>query len=338
MNQNFEQYFPADFLTDYILQNETGLQRLQTYSIFRFLTAAENSGFLSIAAFQKDLNYMLSEESFAVIEDYLSKDLYFSPSFRENSYDAILLYDAIIMVDSEDSNGFSKVKQIFSLACPKILQINFSSLTEEFSILPEQELEFFGALSLLTYENPSFFTKQISKFAHGYCESLHFTYEDFLLYSFMDEYFETKNCLSNPKYQELIHTLVIATLKAHDTDLEKCVKEIISRQLSHPHSKFAGIYRYGAMDFVASSDFAKECNMFRHLLDYAVTYELRNNLFDFHLEEERLITLDNWKEKLKWYHIQYDNAYELAISSFYTAYLSKKLLKSQFEKNLSLFR
>ena len=51
-------------------------------------------------------------------------------------------------------------------------------------------------------------------------EDLHFTCEDFILYDFMDEYFETKNCSANPAFQEMTDTLVLATLQSFDTDLE----------------------------------------------------------------------------------------------------------------------
>lgn len=49
----------------------------------------------------------------------------------------------------------------------------------------------------------------------------------------------------------------------------------------------------------------------------------------------RIITLDNWKEKLKWYHVQYDSAYAHAISLFYSASVSQQLLKKQFMEKLN---
>lgn len=38
--------------------------------------------------------------------------------------------------------------------------------------------------------------------------------------------------------------------------------------------------------------------MLANLFRYAALYELRSHLFDFHLDEDRLITLDNWQTEL----------------------------------------
>lgn len=326
MSTYFETYFPTEFLQDYITQQEDGLERFQIYSIFRFLSAAEKNETISGKELQKKLNYDITPESFDKITDYLSQDYYFSPSFRENSFDTVFLLDAITMVESVDTHGFKHLKEILEHACPHVLSLDFGNISTD--------MEFYGALATLSFEYPADISEHLDKIAAAYQEDFHFTSEDFVLYDFMDEYFEAKNCRNNPKYLELIDTLVIATLKAQDTSLQACVMETAHKQLQHPYSKFAGLYRYGAIDFTSDFDLEKDCQMFKNILNYAVTQELRSNLFDFHLEEDRIITLDNWKEKLKWYHIQYSNAYELAISSFYAAKLSRKLLKKEFSAQL----
>ena len=56
--------------------------------------------------------------------------------------------------------------------------------------------------------------------------------------------------------------------------------------------------------------------LMKHILSYAPAYELRNNLYDYHLDEDKTITLTNWKENLKWHYVQYTNVYNLALSSF----------------------
>lgn len=335
MNQYFDQYFPVDFIKEYVEQNEMGLERLQTYAIFRFLSAADKKGKISVPDLQKKLGYEMTLESFDAITDYLAQDLYFSPSFREDSCDTMLLYDAITMAETVDQNGFSTIKEVMDAICPDVLAIDFGNVSVELHLPKNQEPDFFAALAILSFEYPALLVQHLEKFSSVYSENFQFTCEDFVVYDFMDEYFETQNCRSNPKYLELIDTLMVATLKAQDTSLQDCVLEIAQKQLKHPYSKFAGLYQYGAMDLVSDRNYEKDCAMFEHLLEYAVTYELRSNLFDFHLDEDRVITLDNWKEKLKWYHIQYNNAYELAISSFYGAVLSRKLLKKDFEHSLN---
>ena len=74
--------------------------------------------------------------------------------------------------------------------------------------------------------------------------------------------------------------------------------------------------------------------LMKHILSYAAAYELGNNLYDYHLDEDKTITLTNWKENLKWHYVQYTNVYNLALSSFVAACYSRKLLQKQFEENL----
>ena len=149
----------------------------------------------------------------------------------------------------------------------------------------------------------------------------------------MDEYFETKNCSANPAFQEMTDTLVLATLQSFDTDLENFTLDGLF-QLKHPAGRFAAIYRSGAIDMKDLPVPADAAVLMKHILSYAAAYELRNNLYDYHLDEDKTITLTNWKENLKWHYVQYTNVYNLALSSFVAACYSRKLLQKQFEENL----
>lgn len=334
-NTYLEPYFSPVFLADYIRENPNGLKRFQIYTLYCLLSAAdENSG--STAHFLYQLtDAPLSESSWQVIENYLEEDFYFSPEIQLDSYNVVLLYYAIWII--EDSSGEQNrfLTQIFSKYCPKVQQITPTDVSADLTNIEGDSAAFFGALVYISCTAPAQLTKFLPRFADIYWKELHFTCEDFILYNFMDEYFEISNCRSNPKFQKLISTLSLATLKAQDVTLEECTLSEGLQQLRHPYSQFAGLYRYGAPVFSEDENPQKACERMQHLLNYAVTYELRRNLFDFHLDEDRIITLDNWEEKLKWYHVQYDSAYAHAISLFYTATLSQKLLKMQFLNNLS---
>ncbi len=327
-------YFSPVFLTDYIRENLNGLKRFQIYNLFRFLSAADEKSGTTAHFLCQLTNAPLSEHSWQVITDYLEKDFYFSPAIHSDSYDAFLLYYAIWLIEDRSGKRDRFLYQIFSQYCPIVQHIQPSDASADLPIAKGDALAFFGFLAYISCLAPAQLSKFLPKFADIYWEELHFTCEDFILYNFMDEYFEISNCRSNPKFQKLIAALSDATLKAQNVTLEECTAADGIQQLCHPSSQLAGLYRYGALDFSDFEDSKKACKKMQHLLDYAVTCELRRNLFDFHLDEDRIITLDNWTEKLKWYHVQYDSAYAQAISSFYTAALSQKLLKMQFLDHL----
>lgn len=140
-------------------------------------------------------------------------------------------------------------------------------------------------------------------------------------------------CSANPAFQEMTDTLVLATLQSFDTDLENFTLDGLF-QLKHPAGRFAAIYRSGAIDMKDLPVPADAAVLMKHILSYAAAYELRNNLYDYHLDEDKTITLTNWKENLKWHYVQYTNVYNLALSSFVAACYSRKLLQKQFEENL----
>ena len=333
-NTYLEPYFSPVLLTDYIRENPNGLKRFQIYNLFRFLVAADEDSHTTAHFLRQLSDASLSEASWQTISDYLEEDFYFSPAMRADSYDTILLYYAIWLIEDTSAQRDRILRNLFSHYCPKVMEIDSIDPSKDITITEGDDLAFFGTLVQISCQAPAQLAYLLPKLADCYWEELHYTCEDFVLYDFMDQYFEISNCRSNPKFQKLIDTIAIATLKAQDTTLEECtVKEGIA-QLEHPTSQFAGLCRYGGLSFQNTGEPAQNRNKMKHMLEYAVTCELRSNLFDYHLEEDRIITLDNWEEKLKWYHVQYDSAYAHAISLFYTATLSQKLLKAQFMENL----
>ena len=210
--------------------------------------------------------------------------------------------------------------------------MDFSNVDVDLDLLLQTEVQFYAALAICSIHYSTLIAL-LPKFAAAYMEDLHFTCEDFILYDFMDEYFETKNCSANPAFQEMTDTMVLATLQSFDTDLENFTLDGLF-QLKHPAGRFAAIYRSGAIDMKDLPVPADAAVLMKHILSYAAAYELRNNLYDYHLDEDKTITLTNWKENLKWHYVQYTNVYNLALSSFVAACYSRKLLQKQFEENL----
>ena len=80
-----DQLFPPAFLVNYT-KEPAGRQRVLTYSLFRFLSC--------VAEEQPDLAQFLAdqvscpsaEDSFEILEDYLSADDYFSPSIAADGF------------------------------------------------------------------------------------------------------------------------------------------------------------------------------------------------------------------------------------------------------------
>ena len=73
--------------------------------------------------------------------------------------------------------------------------------------------------------------------------------------------------------------------------------------------------------------------LMKHILSYAAAYELRNNLYDYHLDEDKTITLTNWK-KPEMALCTIHQCIQSRLSSFVAACYSRKLLQKQFEENL----
>lgn len=335
MNQCYDQFFPTEFLIDYLENgSEQAQDRFITYVMFRFLAAASDDNSALPAALHQELAYSVSAEDFSKITEFLAQDFYFSPSLREGTFDSYLLLCALQIMADASGKGNVIFSQHLSDICPQIASTDFDEPELDFDTLIQTEADFFAALYQVFTRHRISFDELLPKFAARYWADLHFTCEDFVLYDFMNEYFGLKNCLTNESFQELIDTLVTATLNYNDSSLSLLAASTVPTLLNGGASQFAGTKRFGSVALCDSFTADEIERMLTELFRYAAAYELRNNLFDFHLDEDKIITLENWKEKLHWHYVQYSNVYELAISSFYSACLSRRLLKKDFEEQL----
>lgn len=327
-----EPQFPTAFILNYI-KNDTGKKRFLIYTTFRFLSFAGDNDITLAAHLKEKLKISYTAENFSTVLDFLSADDYFSPSFRADSFDILFLYDAITLVE-RGQEGFAILDEMLLVKAPVVSGLSYTDPTLDLSNLLPTGMDFYAALTIAALHTPEALPSVLSKFAAAYQDDFHFTCEDFILFDFMDEYFEQPNCCQHPAFIELVDALVAGTLNYYNTDFGTMVETELTQCQAGVSSRFAGTKRFGSIALPAIDDHDRACHMLAALFRYAAIYELRSNLFDFHLEDDKLITLDNWKEKLRWHYVQYSNVYEMAISSFYTAMLSLELLKNQFQKNI----
>ncbi len=339
---DFNPDFPADLLIEYLEHGpRKGLQRFKTYTTYRFFCSLSrklspsNHGVPALVQMLGTLSeYELHPDSFDTISEYLMEDSYFSPAIASDSFDTLYLYYAICITADPDGIGQILLDKLLSEHCPDVLKAGYDDASFTLDFVYENELAFWAALYICLTNYEAELPSLLPEFSRIYWKDLHFTCADFVVYDFADEYFETKDCFHKEAFQELIQTLVLATLQSFRTDVKQlCIDALFP--LKHPASRFAGLYSFAGIDVkdLPSLDTAEQ--MMQHLLEYAAAYELRNNLFDYHLEEDNTITLDNWKEKLKWHYVQYTNVYNMAFDTFYSAVLANKLLKKQFLENIA---
>ena len=88
--------------------------------------------------------------------------------------------------------------------------MDFSNVDVDLNFYCRQKYSFMPALAICSIHYSTLIAL-LPKFAAAYMEDLHFTCEDFILYDFMDEYFETKELFCQPRFQEMTDTLVLAT-------------------------------------------------------------------------------------------------------------------------------
>lgn len=334
MNQPNEQLFPTEFILNYI-EDDAGKKRFLTYILFRFLSAAGTTHAELPALLKENLSAAFCPEDFSFLETYLAADYYFSPSLDQDSFEPLYLYAAITVIEDQVPADAVFIEKLLVDLCPAA--VHFGDPADIVSApAPQTEAEFYGALLYACIHCAAVLPKLLLAFTAVYQESYHFTCEDFILFDFMDEYFEEKNCRQNPSFTELIDTLVAATLNYYNTDFGTILESEIARGLAGSNARLAGVKRFGSVrsDSITDTDKDRACHMLAELFRYAAIYELRSNLFDFHLEDDRQITLTNWKENLRWHYVQYANVYNLALDSFHAAVLSKEILKRQFTENL----
>ena len=128
----------------------------------------------------------------------------------------------------------------------------------------------------------------------------------------------------------LIYEKLTETVIAHRRQALILVPEIaLSQQLFERLQK-----RFGALGLTRLPDHDTCLALLSESFRYAALYELRSNLFDYHLEEDRLVTADNWKDTIRFHFVQYQHIYEQALDGFYAAVLSRKLLLAEFSEEL----
>lgn len=334
MDQFKEQLFPSEFILDYI-QEDAGNQRFLTYVLFRFFSFAGEMDVSLASVCKQQLEFTHASDAFSCVEDYLHADYYFSPSLHADSYEPLYLYAAICMINNASSSSQTFIDSKIAELCPVIAGLSYEDTDMDLAALLQTGADFYAALYLSATHSKDTLKAMLPKFTEAYQEEFHFTSEDYILFDFMDEYFEQKHCLKHAGFIELVNTLVAATLNYHNTDFGSLLEQEVAQMQSGISSRFAGGKLFGSVRFSDNLPTEKGYHMLADIFRYAAIYELRSNLFDFHLEDDQLITLDNWKENLRWHYVQYANVYHMALDSFYAVLLSRKLLKRQLEDNLA---
>ena len=331
MNQYDTPYFSTEFILAY-LEGEGRSKRVQTYAAFRFLSALVREEKEVAKELAAHLGCELKEECFEEVFEYLQEDLYFAPSFAENSYDPFLLYYAIRSAKERDGSAAMFIDKLLSQHAKEAVRLSYDDGTFNLEFAYEREILYWAAFYIAVSSYEACLEEILPEFARIYWRDLHFSCGDFLLYDFLNQYFEQKDVLHHPAFKELNDTLVLATLQSFRTDLEGFTMDVMI-QLKHPASQFAGIYQFGAMDMKEMPSVEIAAKRMQKILEYATAYELRNHLFDYHLDEDRTITFENWKEKLKWHYVQYHNVQNMAVMTYFAADVSLRMAKKLFGEN-----
>ncbi|MBR5127605.1 MAG: hypothetical protein IKU69_04165 [Roseburia sp.] len=333
MNQFDTPYFSSEFILEYSKGGAERMKRVQTYVAFRFLSALVKAEPVLIKGLEEHIGCELTPVCYDEIEAYLMEDLYFTPVFVENSYDALVFYYALQVTKEKDGVAAMYMDKLLSLYAPEALRISYDESSFSLDTAYENELFYWAALYICLTGYEASLEYILPEFARIYWKELQFTCGDMLLYDFLSEYFEQKDVLHCPEFQELNHTLVLATLQSFRTNLESFAMEVLI-QLKHPSSQFAGLYQFGAVGCKDLPTLDVAGRRMEKILEYATAYELRNHLYDYHLDEDKTITFGNWKDKLKWHYVQYNNVYNMAFMTYYAANLSMRMVKKQFMENL----
>lgn len=328
-------YFPTDFILNYIKNDKVhGLNRLQTYTAFRFLAVLAKEHPKLVQELAAHSKAELTAESVETLLTYVEEDLYFSPVFTEDTFEPVLLLFAMEMTEEKDGVMAVYMDRLLSEYCPDILRMNYDDASFALDFLYEKELFYWGALYVSVTGYEAMLEDILPEFARVYWNELHFTCGDFLLYDFLNQYFEVQDVLHDERFAELNRTLVLAVLQSFCTDAERMATDIML-QIKHPSSYFAGLYQTGAVAIRNLPTVELAGRRMQKLLEYAAAYELRNNLYDYHLEEDKTITFENWKDELQWHYVQYANVYHMACMTYYASELSRQLLKKQYAGNLA---
>lgn len=333
MNQFDTPYFSTEFILAYMKGEEGRVKRVQTYTAFRFLAALVKEEPAAVKGIAEHIGCELTAACYDEIEAFLMEDLYFSPVFTEHSFEPLLFYFAIQVGKEKDGMAAVYMDKLMSQYAAEALRANYDDVSFALDFAYEKELLYWAALFICVTSYEASLEDILPEFARIYWKELQFTCGDFLLYDFLNEYFEQRDVMHQPEFKELNHTLVLATLQSFRTDLEGFAMEVLI-QLKHPASQFAGLYQFGAVGCKDLPTLDVAGRRMEKILEYAAAYELRNHLYDYHLDEDKTITFDNWKEKLKWHYVQYNNVYNMAFMTYYAANLSMRMVKSLFLENI----
>lgn len=334
------QLFSPELIPDYMHAHpEYGVKRILTYTVYRFLSFAGKEDDTLAAYIKETLFPMEDALDFSLISDYLALDPYFCPIAEEDSFDAFFLYTAISILE----NAFDEfalgdelaiIDDLILTKYPVLGSVALDDADIRLDALIGSGVEFYAVLYLALTRYPSALGSLLPQFGAAYHDSYQFTGDDTALYDFMDEYFETKNCMLQPFFVELSNTLVDATLGYYKTDIETLLATEVTGLLNGTASRFAVQKRFGALGLTRLPDHDTCLALLSESFRYAALYELRSNLFDYHLEEDRLVTADNWKDTIRFHFVQYQHIYEQALDGFYAAVLSRKLLRAEFSEEL----
>ena len=319
------QLFSPELIPDYMHAHpEYGVKRILTYTVYRFLSFAGEEDD-TLAAYLKDTLFPMDETlDFSLIDDYLDLDPYFCPVLKEGSFDVFFLYTAISILE----NAFDEfalgdelaiIDDLILTKYPVLGSVSLDDAGIRLDALIGNGAEFYAVLYLALTRYPSALGSLLPQFGAAYHDSYQFTGDDTALYDFMDEYFETKNCLLQPFFAELSNTLVAATLGYYKTDLETLLATEIPGILNGSASRFAIQKRFGALGLTRLPDHDSCLALLSESFRYAALYELRSNLFDYHLEEDRLVTADNWKDTIRFHFVQYQRLTDFMRLSFHVS-------------------
>lgn len=335
MNQYDTPFFSVEFLLEYIKDEAgKGRRRLQIYAAFRFLAVLVKEEPALAKELFAHLGCALEESCYEEVAAYLQEDVYFSPSFQEHSFEPFLLFYAICAAKETDGSAAVFLDKLLSQYAPQAVRISYEEAAFCLDFAYEQEVLYWAALYLAVSGYEAYLADILPEFARIYWRELQFSCGDFLLYDFLNAYFEEKDVLHHPAFLELNQTLVRAVLQSVGTDLEGFTMDAML-QLKHPSSQFAALYQFGAMDLREMPAVELASARMQKILEYAAAYELRNHLYDYHLDEDKTITFENWKEKLKWHYVQYHNVENMAVMLYFAAELSMRMVKKLFCENVA---
>lgn len=236
-----DQLFPPAFLVNYT-KEPAGRQRVLTYSLFRFLSC--------VAEEQPDLAQFLAdqvscpsaEDSFEILEDYLSADDYFSPSIAADGFEPFYLYAAIVLTAGVPFGTTTPViDSLIEDHAPEAASLPYADGNLPLDALLVDCRNFYAALCLCLMHHTDALAALLPQFLNAYRPEYHFSCESFVLYDFMDEYFEQHDCLHHPSFVQLTDTLVAATLNYYNTDLAHFSRPRSPRTFPEPAPGLQGL-------------------------------------------------------------------------------------------------